>query len=79
MRYFKDFLGRTWSEKDIEEEYWPHWKEDMLKAGKANQISLENCIDEWRTVNWAVEVNKPQRESQLEKTRKEFINGKPLC
>lgn len=43
------------SEKQILDSYKEWWSEQMIKVGKANLISDENCIDDWIVVNWANE------------------------
>lgn len=44
------------SEKEIEESYFPYWKSKMLKVGKEDLISFENCLEDWIIVNWAKEI-----------------------
>jgi hypothetical protein len=46
----------TMSEHDILLEYYPFWCEEMRKAGKANEISEQSCIEDWIVTNWAYEV-----------------------
>jgi len=41
------------SREEILSTYYPWWCEQMRKAGKADQISEEHCIEDWITVNWA--------------------------
>ena len=46
----------TVSDEDIRRDYYPWWKEQLKKAGKdpAN-YTFEDCLDNWRVVNWAWE------------------------
>jgi len=44
------------TEDEIFMEYWPFWKERMQKLGRHHLISRENCIQDWVTIHWAVEV-----------------------
>lgn len=37
-------------------EFFDWWAGEMIKVGKADEISLEACVDDWVTVNWAWEV-----------------------
>lgn len=46
----------TMTEEEILRVYFPWWKAQMEKAGKANLISEESCIEDWKVVNWAWEV-----------------------
>jgi hypothetical protein len=39
--------------------YYPHWKEKMESIGKHEEISEENCIEDWCVVHWATEINVP--------------------
>ena len=56
---FRKILGNeviTISDEDIRRDYYPWWKEQLKKAGKdpAN-YTFEDCLDNWRVVNWAWE------------------------
>lgn len=46
------------TEEDILKEYWDYWSQKMSeKYGPDFQgITSENCILDWVTVNWAMEV-----------------------
>ncbi len=44
------------SERDIIKDYFDHWSEGMVRVGKGNSISYENCIEDWKMVPWAEEV-----------------------
>ena len=68
MRYFSyneydDNGGHvvTMSEEEIRKEYYPYWYGKMCnKFGKDHvdeKYSFENCLDDWRVVHWAWEVN----------------------
>jgi len=59
---FPDFTGdpvyTDYTEDDIIEEYWDHWKSLMEKKyGEGHHlINHSNCILDWAVVNWAWEV-----------------------
>lgn len=36
--------------------YYPHWCEMMEKVGQAHRIDLEECIQDFCVINWAVEL-----------------------
>jgi len=67
MRYFSyneqgdndENVVVTMSEDEIREEYYPYWYEKMCnKFGKEyvdKNYSFEDCLDDWRVVNWAWE------------------------
>ena len=46
------------TENEILHNYWPFWKSAMIKKfGEGHElITEEHCIDDWITVNWAMEV-----------------------
>ena len=44
------------TEDQILTEYWDYWCTQMRKVGKEGMINKERCIEDWITVNWAVEV-----------------------
>lgn len=44
------------TDKQILEEYYPWWKEQMIKVNKSNLINEDNCIDDWVIINWAWEL-----------------------
>lgn len=44
------------SEQDILDHYWEYWYEKMVLADKRHLISLQNCIDDWVVINWAMLV-----------------------
>jgi predicted HAD superfamily Cof-like phosphohydrolase len=48
----------VYNEAEILFDYWPHWKERMVKKyGEGHElITDENCIEDWVTVNWATEI-----------------------
>jgi hypothetical protein len=46
----------TVTEKDIELNYYPYWKQQMLNAGRQDMINLEFCIEDFVAANWAREV-----------------------
>lgn len=43
----------VYSEKEILDEFWVHWANEMKGNGYADLISHANCIDDWCTMNWA--------------------------
>jgi len=46
----------TVTESDILRDYWPYWNKHMLELGRHEQISKENCIEDFVVVHWAWEV-----------------------
>jgi hypothetical protein len=44
------------TEEEILLEYWDYWCNQMHAIGKHDQISKEECINDWCAVHWAVEV-----------------------
>lgn len=46
----------TVTEEDIIRDYYPYWEMKMKHVGKEDLISKENCIEDWKTVNWAKEI-----------------------
>ncbi len=60
MKHYKiispDSPEEIYSERDIINTYFDWWSEQMSKKGKAHLISYENCIKDWVSCNWAVEV-----------------------
>lgn len=47
----------TMTEIQIIEEYWVQWSSEMRKQGKDERdITHDNCIEDWVTINWATEV-----------------------
>jgi len=67
MRYFSyneqgdgdENIVVTMSEDEIREEYYPYWYEKMCKKFGKQKVdetySFEDCLDDWRVVNWAWE------------------------
>jgi hypothetical protein len=44
------------TEDDIRRIYYDYWCLEMTRAGKADQISWDNCVDDFLVVNWAWEL-----------------------
>lgn len=44
------------TEEEILSTYFDYWSSQMVKAGKQDLISPENCIDDFVVVHWAWEV-----------------------
>jgi hypothetical protein len=42
-----DFDYQTISEQDIIKEFFPDWEKDMISVGREDEISHENCIQDW--------------------------------
>ena len=62
---FEEFDGETgWvstvSEIEIKETYYPYWYDKMCqKYGKEHvdtNYTFEQCLEDWKTVHWAWEV-----------------------
>ena len=45
------------TEDEIITQYYPYWCNQMKKVGKGNEISIENCIEDFLTIHWAWEIN----------------------
>ena len=41
---------------EIEAAYFPYWRAKMIALGRADMATLDNCIEDWVTVNWAEEL-----------------------
>ena len=50
---------QEYTRQDILDEYWSHWKRAMEKKfGPHHELITEdNCITDWKAVNWAWELN----------------------
>ena len=46
----------TTTDEEIIANFYPHWCEQMRKAGKDAWISYEECIEDFVAVHWAEEV-----------------------
>ena len=55
----------TYSDDDIINEYWDYWKDKMICQELEEEISRENCIDDWVVINWAFEI----AEEEYKKTK----------
>lgn len=64
---FEEFDGETgWvstvSEIEIKETYYPYWYDKMCqKYGKEHvdaNYTFEHCLEDWKTVHWAWEVER---------------------
>ena len=53
------------TEAEIVAMYFPYWRERMIAAGKTNEATIENCIDDWVVVHWAQIV---EPESEVKRT-----------
>lgn len=52
-------VTETLSEEQILETYWDYWCGRMTQTGKDPEVhTFQDCIDDWRVVHWAVEVDK---------------------
>lgn len=49
---FDVMVQQIFTEQQIILTYWEHWSKHMLAAGKQSQISLENCVNDFVTVNF---------------------------
>jgi len=43
------------SDTQIIKDYFPAWSHKMRECGKENEISHENCIEDFCVINWAWE------------------------
>lgn len=44
------------TEEQIMRDFYPFWCAEMQKAGKAEFISPEACLEDWIIVHWAEEL-----------------------
>lgn len=63
FRYIEPMVVDFWyavdvyiSEQEILDQYFSCWSERMKEIGKEDEISEDNCIEDWVIVNWATEV-----------------------
>ncbi len=47
----------TWSEDQIIKSYFKYWCTKMVEAGRGDQVSRQQCIDDWIVVHWANETD----------------------
>lgn len=47
----------TWSQEQILKSYYTYWNKKMFESGNADQVSEENCIQDWIVVHYAYETN----------------------
>lgn len=54
-----DHFVRTVSEEEIERDYYPYWREQMIKKYGQEHVDrvycFQDCVDDWIAVNWAWE------------------------
>lgn len=41
------------TEDEIRTQFYPYWKEQMEKIGKAEEATFENCVEDFIVVHWA--------------------------
>ncbi len=53
----------TMTEREILRQYYEYWRAGMVRIGKLDDITPENCIQDWVVVHWAWkgEANDAQR------------------
>jgi hypothetical protein len=44
------------TEEEIKELYFPYYKSNMNKIGKGNEATFENCLEDFKVINWAYEI-----------------------
>ena len=54
---FGQHVVETWNEDQIIRSYYTYWYANMVRAGKADEATKENCILDWTIVHWAVETD----------------------
>jgi hypothetical protein len=47
------------TDDDIRQQYYPYWCQKMIMNVPNADLSLENCIEDWCIVHWAVEIKIP--------------------
>ena len=50
-------VQETWSEDQIIASYYKYWSIKMIASGHDDDISRENCIDDWCVVHWAQQTD----------------------
>lgn len=50
-------VQETFSEYQILQSYFEYWYSQMRKVEKYDEVSIENCIQDWITSHWAVETD----------------------
>ena len=50
-------VQETFSEEQIIKSYYSYWIHKMVEANKHELITEENCIEDWKIVHWAEEVD----------------------
>ena len=54
---FGQHVQETWNEDQIIKSYFKYWATKMIEAGHGDQVTREQCIDDWKVVHWACETN----------------------
>lgn len=54
---FGQHVVETWSTTQILDSYFRYWCTKMIESGHGDQVSEEQCIDDWCVVHWAVETD----------------------
>ena len=52
-------VEEVWSTKQILDSYYAYWCSKMIKSQAAPNLDADRCIDDWCTIHWAIEVEKP--------------------
>lgn len=52
-------VDETWSEEQILKAYYTYWCGKMVQNVPNPNLDKEECLQDWITVHWAVEVPKP--------------------
>ena len=48
----------TWDEDQIIKYYFTYWATKMFESGHGDEISREQCINDWIDVHWATQTDK---------------------
>ena len=51
-------IQETWSTEQILNSFYGSWSGQMESMGKDDEITEENCIEDWITAHWAEETDK---------------------
>jgi hypothetical protein len=49
-------ITEVMTDSGILDTFYDYWSGKMLSLGKSPIITTENCIEDWVTIHWAVEV-----------------------
>jgi hypothetical protein len=57
---FDQHVVELWSEEQILKSYYTYWCGKMIQNVDNPDLNTNNCIEDWCTVHWAIEVPTPE-------------------